>query len=122
MDSNMLRSNPTHLTLFYSKRTGDIKKFTTGITDLIKAFGNDEGKELSLVYDTLVIEFEENIIKNYKEYKVLNGEVVSKKTTLENLEKQQAILLLESATKDIIINNLQNDIASVLLKLAQGGN
>ncbi|WP_406966880.1 hypothetical protein [Paraclostridium bifermentans] len=118
----MLRSNPTHLTLFYSKRTGDIKKFTTGITDLIKAFGNDEGKELSLVYDTLVIEFEENIIKNYKEYKVLNGEVVSKKTTLENLEKQQAILLLESATKDIIINNLQNDIASVLLKLAQGGN
>ncbi|GKZ04082.1 hypothetical protein ANS017_26530 [Paraclostridium bifermentans] len=93
MDGNMLRGNPTHLTLFYSKRTGDIKKFTTGITDLIKAFGNDEGEELSLVYDTLIIDFDENIIQNYNEYKIVNGEVVSKKTTVEQIEKQQADLM-----------------------------
>lgn len=102
MDGNMLRGNPTHLTLFYSKRTGEIKKFTTGITDLIKAFGNDEGSELSLIYDTLVIDFDENILSNYKEYKIVNGEVVSKKTTVEQIEKQQADLMFMLIDKGVI--------------------
>ena len=107
MDSNMLRSNlPTHLTLFYSIRTGEIKKYTTGITDLYKAFGQNEGEELSLIYDTIVIDYDEDnkevileqrnyedIIKNYKDYKIENSQVVCLKTTIEDLEQENADLV-----------------------------
>lgn len=93
MDSNSLRGVPTHVTLFYSKRTGEIKKYTTGITDLYKAFGQAEGEELSLIYDVLVTDYDEDIINNYKDYKIENNEVISLKTTIEDLEKENADLI-----------------------------
>ena len=79
MHSNSLvRGMPTHLTLFYSKRTGAIKKYTTGITDLFKAFGQAEGEELSLIYDTIVIDYDNDVINDYSNYIVVDG--VVKKT------------------------------------------
>lgn len=76
MDSNSLtRGLPTHLTLFYSKRTGAIKKYTTGITDLFKAFGQAEGEELSLIYDTIVIDYDSDVVSDYSSYVVIDGVV-----------------------------------------------
>lgn len=95
MDSNSLtRGLPTHLTLFYSKKTGAIKKYTTGITDLFKAFGKADGEELSLIYDTIIIDYDEQIANDYSNYVVIDGIVKKANDPLtavaENIEEVKA--------------------------------
>lgn len=56
------------MTIFYSKRTGEIKSICTGIQNM-DYFGNDK-EDFKLIWDCIVVEFDRYILDNYKLFKV----------------------------------------------------
>ncbi len=61
------------MTLFYSKRTGEIKAFTTGITDM-GYFGKDE-KDFSVIYDFIVVELDNYVLDNINQFRVEDNKI-----------------------------------------------
>ena len=61
------------MTVFYSIRTGEIKGYTTGETDL-GYFGEDEG-DFSLIYDYLVTSLNNYVLDNFKQFHVVDKEI-----------------------------------------------
>lgn len=61
------------MTLFYSKRTGEIKAFTTGITDM-GYFGEDE-KDFSVIYDFIVVELDNYVLDNINQFRVEDNKI-----------------------------------------------
>lgn len=61
------------MTLFYSKRSGDIKAYTTGEADF-GYFGNDE-EDMKVIYDCLIIDLDEFVLDNTDKFKITNGEL-----------------------------------------------
>lgn len=56
------------MTLFYSKRTGEIKSLATGIQDM--SYFGDDSQDYSLIWNFVVINIDENVIKNPQMFKV----------------------------------------------------
>lgn len=71
------------MTLFYSKRTGEIKAYTTGITDM-GYFGEDE-KDFTIIYDFIVVERDDYVLDNVGQFKIIDGKIKLKETV--NLDK-----------------------------------
>jgi len=71
------------MTLFYSKRTGEIKAFTTGITDM-GYFGEDE-KDFSVIYDFIVVELDNYVLDNINQFRVEDNKIKLKDSV--DLEK-----------------------------------
>lgn len=56
-----------------------------------------------------------------KIYNQVDLQELKNRTTLESLEKDNALLLKDNAKKDIKIEILENDIADIMLEIAKGG-
>lgn len=56
------------MTLFYSKKTGEIKAFSTGIQDM-SFFGTDK-EDYEIIWDYVVLTKDENVLNNFKSFKV----------------------------------------------------
>lgn len=61
------------MTLFYSKQTGDIKGYTTGITDM-GYFGNDE-VDMEIIYDFIVADLDNYVLDNASQFKIVDRQI-----------------------------------------------
>lgn len=71
------------LTIFYNKRTGDIKEYCTGVQDM-NWFG-DEKQDYEIIFDYIVIDYDGYLMNNPHMFKIENGKVKLKENT--NLSK-----------------------------------
>lgn len=63
-----LREFQESLTIFYSKKTGIITSFSTGI-QTFEHFG-ENAEDMKIIYDIATIPYNEDVINNSKNYKV----------------------------------------------------
>lgn len=61
------------LTIFYNKRTGSIKEMCSGIQSM-DWFG-DERQDYEMIYDFIVIDYDDYIMKNMEQFEIVDGEV-----------------------------------------------
>lgn len=66
------------MTLFYSKRTGEIKAYTTGISDM-GYYGDDE-KDFSIIYDFIVVDRDDYVLNNIEQFKIVDKKIKLKET------------------------------------------
>lgn len=71
------------MTLFYSKRTGEIKAYTTGISDM-GYYGDDE-EDFSIIYDFIVADRDDYVLNNIEQFEIVDGEVKLK----ENIDLEK---------------------------------
>ena len=71
------------MTLFYSKQTGEIKGYTSGISDL-GYFGDDE-IDMEIIYDFVVVDLDNYVLDNTSQFKIVDGEIKLKQSV--DLEK-----------------------------------
>ena len=57
-----------NMTIFFSKKTGEIKSFATGIQDM-NYFGNDK-EDYELIWDYVVIPRDDKVIRNLEIFKI----------------------------------------------------
>lgn len=75
------------MTLFYSKNTGEIKSFTSGVTDM-EYFGEDE-IDMSIIYDFVVLDLDNYVLDNSNQFKIEDGELVLKQEINLSKYKQE---------------------------------
>ena len=63
-----IEEHQNNMTLFYSKKTGEIKSFATGIQDM-NYFGNDK-EDYELIWDYVVIPRDDKVIRNLEMFKI----------------------------------------------------
>lgn len=56
------------MTLYYSKSSGDIKAFCTGIQDM-SFFGSDS-EDYSIIWDFVVLPLDNNVLDNFKNFTI----------------------------------------------------
>lgn len=61
------------MTLFYSKRTGEIKAYTSGEIDF-GYFGEDK-EDMEIIYNCLITDLDEYVIENIEKFHIENGEI-----------------------------------------------
>lgn len=71
------------MTLFYSKRSGEIKSYTTGITDM--GYFGDDKVDMEVIYDFIVVDLDNYVLDNIGQFIVIDNKVKLKDTI--NLEK-----------------------------------
>lgn len=71
-----IEEHENNMTLFYSKQTGEIKCYCTGIQDM-NYFGNSK-VDFEIIYDFIVVEKDEYILNNLDLFNVNNNKVVLK--------------------------------------------
>ena len=71
------------MTIFYSKRTGKIKAYTTGITDM-GYYGEDE-EDFKLIYDFIVVDRDDYVLNNVDQFKIVDKQIKLKEAV--NLDK-----------------------------------
>lgn len=64
------------LTIFFNKRTGVIKELCSG-EQTMDWFG-DEAQDFELIYDFIIVEFDQYILENYMSMKVVDRELKAK--------------------------------------------
>ena len=75
--------NSDKMTIFYSRRTGEIKAYTTGITDF-GYFGEDE-EDMKIIYDFVVVDLDNYVLDNINQFKIEDDEIRLKESI--DLEK-----------------------------------
>lgn len=96
------------ITLFYSKRTGEIVSFSACSTPQnFEDYFGTQSEDMKLIYDCIFTDFEQNLITNTKDYKVLEGKVVKKENEIEFLKNENEQLkirleVVQSAVDDLI--------------------
>ena len=63
-----IEEHQNNMTLFYSKKTGEIKSFATGIQDM-NYFGKDK-EDYELIWDYVVIPRDDKVIRNLEIFKI----------------------------------------------------
>ena len=63
-----IKTHQNNMTLFYSKKTGEIKSYATGIQDM-NYFGNDK-EDYTLIWDYVVIPRDDKVIRNLEIFKI----------------------------------------------------
>ena len=63
-----IEEHQNNMTLFYSKKTGEIKSFATGIQDM-NYFGNDK-EDYTLIWDYIVIPRDDKVLRNLEMFKI----------------------------------------------------
>ena len=71
------------MTLFYSKRTGEIKNYMQGYSDM-GFFGNDEG-DYSQIYDFIITDNDDYVLANIEQFEIIEGQIKLKNVV--NLDK-----------------------------------
>lgn len=68
-----LNSADDKMTLFFSKRTKDIKAYTAGIIDF-GYFGDDE-EDMKVIYDLVVVDYDDYVIENVNQFRIEDKKV-----------------------------------------------
>lgn len=99
----VMEEHEQSLSLIYSKRTGIIKMLGTGVQSIETTFG-ENAEDMAVIYDCLVIPFNQDVMDNYLKYQVIDGKVVKTVTSKE-----------EQAIADLTAENtaLKNDLELV---------
>ena len=63
-----IENHLNNMTIFFSKKTGEIKSFATGIQDM-NYFGNDK-EDYELIWDYVVIPRDDKVIRNLEIFKI----------------------------------------------------
>ena len=63
-----IKTHQSNMTLFYSKKTGEIKSYATGIQDM-NYFGNDK-EDYTLIWDYIVIPRDDKVLRNLEMFKI----------------------------------------------------
>lgn len=71
------------MTLFYSKRTGEIKAYTTGATDF--GYFGDDDEDMAVIYGYIVVDLDDYVLENINQFKVVNNKVKLK----ENIDLEK---------------------------------
>ena len=66
------------MTLFYSIRTGEIKNYQTGISDM--GFYGDDEEDFSKIWDYIVVDRDDYVLDNVEQFKVVNEKIKLKET------------------------------------------
>ena len=69
----MLNSSDEKMTLFYSKRTGEIKAYTTGITDF--GYFGEDAEDMEIIYDFVVVDLDNYVLGNINQFKIEDDEI-----------------------------------------------
>ena len=64
------------LTIFFNRRTGIIKELCSG-AQTMDWFG-EEAQDFELIYDFIIVEFDQYILENYMSMKVVDRELKAK--------------------------------------------
>lgn len=59
------------MTLFYSKRTGDIKNFVTGESDM--GFYGDDEPDFAEIWDYVILPRDDYVLNNFLQFKIEDG-------------------------------------------------
>lgn len=61
------------LTIFYNKRTGDIKEMCTGAQDM--SWFGDEEEDYEKIFGFVVVEYDGYVMENPDQFKIKNNEI-----------------------------------------------
>lgn len=64
------------LTIFYNKRTGEVKELCSGKQNF-DWFGG-EAQDYELIFDFIIVDFDQYILENYMSMKIIGGELKAK--------------------------------------------
>lgn len=81
----MIEEHENNMTLFYSKQTGEIKCYCTGIQDM-NYFGANK-VDFEIIYDFIVVEKDEYVLSNLDLFKIMDNKVIIK----ENIDLSKYI-------------------------------
>lgn len=101
------------ITLFYSKRTGEIVSFSACSTpQSFEDYFGTQSEDMKLIYDCIFTDFEQDLIENTKDYKVLEGQVIKKENEIDVLKKENEKLkmrleIVQGAVDDLIFNMME---------------
>ena len=70
------------LTIFYNKRTGEIKELCSGSQNF-DWFG-DEAQDYEQIFDFIVTEFDDYILENYMTMKIVDGKLKARQEEVPN--------------------------------------
>lgn len=56
------------MTLFFSKRTGEIKGYVTGISNM-DYYGNDK-EDYSIIFDYIIVDLDDYVLNNINQFEV----------------------------------------------------
>ncbi|WP_326514148.1 hypothetical protein [Clostridium intestinale] len=73
-----LEEHEKSMTLYYSKRTGEITAFSTGIQDM--SFFGDNKEDYEIIWDFIVLEKDTYVLENRDKFKVIDGSVKLKES------------------------------------------
>ncbi|SHH50200.1 hypothetical protein [Clostridium intestinale] len=73
-----LEEHEKSMTLYYSKRTGEITAFSTGIQDM--SFFGDNKEDYEIIWDFIVLEKDTYVLENRDKFKVVDGAVKLKES------------------------------------------
>ncbi|QLY81940.1 hypothetical protein [Clostridium intestinale] len=66
------------MTLFYSKKTGEITQYITGIADM-NIFGNNK-EDFEVIWDFITVEKDEYVMQNMDKFRVNEGNIKLKES------------------------------------------
>lgn len=72
------------MTIFYSRQTGEVKEWGAGEQN--ESWFGDE-TDLSLVYGYIVVDYDNFIVKNFRDMKVVDGKLKLKEDVMKVPEK-----------------------------------
>jgi len=81
-----IEEHQSNMTLFYSKQTGEIKSYATGLQDM-NYFG-DNKVDFEIIYDFIVVEKDEYVLSNLDLFKIMDNKVILK----ENIDLSKYIV------------------------------
>lgn len=61
------------MTLFYSKRTGEIKAYTTGVTDF--GYFGEDAEDMAVIYGYVVVDLDDYVLGNINQFKIKDEEI-----------------------------------------------
>ncbi|WP_073016784.1 hypothetical protein [Clostridium intestinale] len=66
-----LEEHEKSMTIYYSKRTGEITSFSSGIQDM--SFFGDNKEDYKIIWDFIILEKDNYVLENRGKFKVIDG-------------------------------------------------
>lgn len=83
---NFEHNESNFLTLYYSKATGRVALYCS--TRQTMDYFGDLKEDYSNIYDYIHVSYDKDIINNFKEYRVIEGKLISEKDRIVKLEEE----------------------------------
>lgn len=113
INTNVNNKETEGLTIFYSKRTGEIISYSACSTpQTFEDYWGTRAEDMKLIYNTLFTDFDMDIINNIKDYHVINDILTKKVNPLEGLKKENNELNERISSIENQLNYIINTIST----------